>query len=185
MKRYYIFFAISGICIIGILLFFLSTKSKRLLTQQIVEMQGMSLNLNFNEAETYLDGIDSIYISEDVSKLVLFVDSLSCSSCSLSQMTHYYDINDSLTTHGGQLVVILHPQQISIDEIRKKLAIEKYPFWCVIDKKGEFLRNNPKLSDNKLLHTFLVDKYNRIILIGDPMTNSKIKELFLMQLNLN
>ncbi len=179
--------------IIGVLIFsvfvvvllYHSIHPQRALTRQIVEMEGIFVNLDFNKAEVFLDGIDSVYRREDVTKLVIFVDSLSCSSCFLSHMMQYYDINDSLDVHDGHLLVILHPQQSRVDEVRKKLKAEKYPFWCVIDKDNEFLSNNPTLPDNKLLHTFLLNNDNRIILIGDPANNPRIRELFLKQLHQN
>lgn len=117
-------------------------------------------------------------------KLVVFVDSLSCTGCFLNHMMLYYEINDSIISKGGHLVIVFNPRQERIDEIREKIKIDKYPFFCIIDKSGEFKRNNPSLPDNKLLHTFMLDKNDKVIIVGDPSQNSKMNELFLKQLTI-
>ena len=80
------------------------------------------------------------------------------------------------------MVVVLHPKDGRDAEIRHKVRIEKYPFWCIIDKEGEFIGNNPDLPDNKLLHSFTLDEDDRIMLVGDPSSNTKIKQLLMTQL---
>ena len=55
---------------------------------------------------------------------------------------------------------------------------ERFPFWCIFDVDGEFISHNPNIPDNKLLHTFMLDENNNVILIGDPTINSRIEELF-------
>ena len=37
---------------------------------------------------------------------------------------------------------------------------------------------NPHLPKNKALHTFLLDENNNVILVGDPLHNKKIEEMF-------
>lgn len=155
------------------------------LEKQVARMQGMHINMDFKNAYARFDGVDSVYTSDAGAKLVVFVDSLSCSSCFLNHLHSYSEVNDTLRNHGGSMIVILHPQILRIEEVKSKLSLERYPFWCILDKSGEFIRNNPNLPDNKLLHTFTLDKDDNIVLVGDPMRNSKIMELLQKTLTVN
>lgn len=51
-----------------------------------------------------------------------------------------------------------------------------YP--VLLDTLGEFEKLNPHLPKNKALHTFLLDENNNVILVGNPLHNKKIEEMF-------
>lgn len=167
---------------IGIIVW-LTTRSDDTLKQQIVEMQGQHISLNFKHARCIFNGTDSLFVNNSKPKLIVFVDSTSCSSCFLGQLPNYEGINDTLSRYNGEMIVVLHPKKARIQEIESRLDYKTVPFWCILDKTGEFVRNNPNLPDNKLLHTFLLYKDNSIILVGDPTHNSKIMELLQKSLN--
>lgn len=174
-----------GICMtvaIGIAAW-LTTHSDDTLKQQILQMQDKTINLNLKNAYVYYNGKNTLYKNIDVKKLVVYIDSLSCSTCFLNNMMTYYDINDSLINNGGHLIVILNPKREKVNEIRERVIMDKYPFYCIIDGNNEFLTNND-IPNNNLLHTFMLDKNGKIIIVGDPTRNSKIKELFIKQLTL-
>lgn len=184
MNRRVVLIAISiaSLCLIGYAAYWLSTKSRRTLRNEIIGMQGKKVEICFNDAEAYHSGIDSVYDTTSMMKLVVFVDSISCSGCFLNKLITYFEINDSLVKKRGELLVILNPKKNRIDEIRKTLLTDKNPFWCILDKNGDFSQLNPWIPDNELLHTFLLDENNGIILVGDPSSNPKIRELFMKQL---
>ena len=157
--------------------YWFSNAPKRALEKQIIAMQGMQINMNFKEALCLYNGKDSSYFSTPNKKLIVFVDSTSCSSCFLGKLVEYFEVNDTLQSKLAQIVVVLHPQNIHQDEVTNQLHKEKFPFWCIVDSKGEFIKNNPDIPDNKLLQTFTIDDKDKIILVGDPTRNHRIKEL--------
>lgn len=167
-----------SLCIIGFGVHYFANRSERELEKQILAMDGLSVNLAFDKAEAFYGGFDSVYSSCLVKKLVLFVDSTSCSGCFLSHLVSYYEINDSLAAHNGESLVVLHPRKDRLDEIDRRLGLERFPFWCIVDREGEFVRHNPNIPDNHILHTFALDETDKVILVGDPTRNSRIKELF-------
>ena len=166
------------LCVIALGVYYLSNTSKRTLEKQILAMEGMSINLHFENAMAVYDGIDSTYLSTNKRKLILYADSSECSGCFISQLASYYDISDSLDTHNGELVAVLHPQRGRLEELKERMGQERFPFWCILDVEGEFIGNNPIIPDTKLLHTLALDESNNVLLIGDPTKNSRIKELF-------
>lgn len=95
---------------IGIIVW-LTTRSDDTLKQQILEMQGQHINLNFKHARCIFNGTDSLFVNNSKPKLIVFVDSTSCSSCFLGQLPNYEGINDTLSRHDGEMIVVLHPQK--------------------------------------------------------------------------
>ena len=62
-----------------------------------------------------------------------------------------------------------------------KLALIKnsrFNYPIILDTLGQFAKLNPHLPKNKALHTFLLDENNNVILVGNPLHNKKIKEMF-------
>lgn len=169
---------IIAVCLTGSGIHYFSSSAKRALEKQILAMKSLAINLDFANAAAIYEGKDSTYQSADVRKLVLFVDSTSCSPCVLSHFVNYYDISESLSLHNGELLVVLHPQQGRLDEVKKRMRHERFPFWCIVDSVGVFVKNNPGIPENQLLHTFALDEQNKVILVGDPTRNDRIKELF-------
>lgn len=56
----------------------------------------------------------------------------------------------------------------------------KYPFF--IDPKSDILYLNRISESQTLLHTFLADRDNRTVLIGSPVGNPKLSELYRRQI---
>lgn len=166
------------IAIVAYLVLYVFNKPNNKLKEQIITMEGMKINLTFNNIESCINGIDSLYESTKVKKLIIYVDSTSCTDCFLSHLVSYNEINDTLSAYNGETIVLLQPQKRKLGEVKDFLNYETYPFWCILDLDGEFISLNPKLPNNKILHTFLLNEDNDIVLIGDPTRNSRIKDLF-------
>ncbi|MBS4809127.1 MAG: hypothetical protein KH071_14815 [Paraprevotella sp.] len=47
-----------------------------------------------------------------------------------------------------------------------------------LDSLGVLERANPQIPSNPDLHTFLLDEDNNVLLVGNPIWNEKIKEMF-------
>ena len=59
---------------------------------------------------------------------------------------------------------------------------EKFDYPACLDTENEFYKLN-RFPLYPMLQTFLLDKDNRIVAMGDPVTNPKIKELYLNIIN--
>lgn len=163
--------------------YWIKTSADRKLKRELMSMMEMKVDLNFKEATAICNGIDSTYANVPSIRLVTFVDSTSCSGCFIGHLSDYFEVNDSLQAHGGSMLVILHPKPSRVDETILRLRQEDFPFWCIVDTEGEFIRNNPDLPDNSLMHTFVIDNNDKVKLVGDPTRNPRIKSLMLRLLN--
>ena len=67
------------------------------------------------------------------------------------------------------------------DKVRNALKTNFFNYPVLIDEKGEFEKLNPHLPKNKAMHSFLLDKNNNVIMVGNPIYNKEIEKLFYQQ----
>ena len=73
---------------------------------------------------------------------------------------------------------IFSPRQQDEEGIRIALTNNAFDYPVLVDTIGEFEKLNPHLPKNKALHAFLLDENNNVMLVGNPLHNKKIKEMF-------
>lgn len=166
----------------GTAFFWIYQSPKRTLEKQIIAMQGSMININFENAKSFIERKDTTFLPLPVKKVIVFVDSTSCSSCFIGKLVEYIDLNDSLSSKNSQLIVILHPRNSQQSKVLTRLTSERFPFWCIVDIEGEFITNNTTIPSNQLLHTFTLNEKDEVILVGDPTRNKKIKYLLMKEL---
>lgn len=113
-------------------------------------------------------------------KTFIYVDSIGCLSCKL-QLDKWKELIpqfDSITKKNMAFLFILDTKNVNrMEEIFREKDF-KYPVY--IDMKGELNRLNHFSSDDRF-QTFLLDADNRVVIIGNPVHNSAIKDLYLKQ----
>ena len=111
-------------------------------------------------------------------RIVTYVDSIGCTSCKL-QLYKWNEImkkTDSLTNNKVEYLFYFHPQNEK--ELAYILYRDNFIYPVCIDKHNEFYRLN-QVPHNIDFQTFLLDKNNRVLAIGNPIHNPKIKKLYL------
>lgn len=160
-----------------ILLISCKSSTKDDITAMVAEWHGRSLEMPIN-FKTVIMGRDTICNFKHKSyAIVSFVDSSNCTSCRLrlsSWKDFIYNL-DSLNEDSIPVYFILHP--IDINELATILKRYDFSYPVCIDKDNSFKQLN-NISDNEMFHTFLLDKDNKVVAVGNPVYNSKIKELY-------
>ena len=114
-------------------------------------------------------------------KVVSYVDSIGCISCKL-QLDRWKDFIhevDSLTGRTVPFILCLHTPDVF--EMRRIVRKDDFQYPVFIDEKGTFDALN-HFPTNMTFQTFLLDKNNQIVAIGNPGLNPKVKELYLEKL---
>ena len=131
-------------------------------------------------------GRDTVLVKDGsaAARLVIYTDSLSCSTCRLSFMFEY---NDILTLHeesGGKFepIFIFSPKAGQSDQIRNTLLLNRFDYPILLDEKGLFPAANPHIPTDKEFHTFLLDHNGNIVLTGNPISNPALWELYKEQI---
>ena len=146
---------------------------EQLMQQQITFSSDFSII--YNGKDTTLTGFTEAPI-----KMVVWYDSLGCSSCEVSKMYVWKDIvsyADSLS-QWFSIVYLYTPKKESLRNVIWFLQADRFNYPIFIDQNSTFVKLNPKLPKNRQLHTFLLDKNNKVVMVGSPLYNPTLWELY-------
>ena len=115
-------------------------------------------------------------------KMIVYVNRTGCMDCRLRSLIPIYMFileNRHLENFG--VIIILNPSdKENADNVLREMNFRHTIFY---DLDGSFERLNPHLPTNELFHTFLLNKDNKVVLVGNPVHNEKLKKLYLAELN--
>ncbi|MDE6240555.1 MAG: DUF1573 domain-containing protein [Muribaculaceae bacterium] len=111
-------------------------------------------------------------------KIVSYIDSTGCTSCRMKLTMWSELINEIKSLPDVDVEVIMIINTDTPKEITYLLQRDNYLNPVAIDRNNLFDRLNelpPRLEH----HTFLLDAENKVVAIGNPVLNPKIKDLYL------
>ncbi len=113
-------------------------------------------------------------------KIITYIDG-DCPSCleNLDSWKEFTRLVDDIKT--VQFICYLHSSNYRYLKSNYDFFSES-DFIIIYDKEKVFFKKN-NLSMNKVFHTFLIDASNNILLVGNPMVNKKIEDIYLKLLN--
>ena len=126
------------------------------------------------------DTVEFNYLDADY-KVITYVDSIGCTSCKL-QLYRWKELIaefDSVTLGKVPFLFYFHPKDMK--ELRYLTRRDAFTYPVCFDEKDEFNRLNRFPSD-MTFQTFLLNRDNKVIAIGNPVLNPQIKELYLSNL---
>ena len=124
---------------------------------------------------------DSIsYNEENKLKYIVYTDSLDCSSCMVNNLVLWNPIIDYCKNYEGNIVFyfFFSPAKKDLRSLYMLIKNSEFKYTIIVDGKKNFEKLNPHLPKNRALHTFLLDENNNVILVGNPLHNKKIEEMF-------
>lgn len=124
-------------------------------------------------------GRDTVQYPELLQYTILsYVDSVGCFSCKL-QLPMWRNLISQLdSTYPKKVSVLLFLHSKSESELLYTLKKNGFDYPVCIDENDKFNRLNHFPSD-MAFQTFLLDKDNKVLAMGNPILNPKIKELYL------
>ena len=164
------------------LLLFCSCANNRLI-KDMEQFMGQEINLSsdlsalWEGKETTITLVDFAEVSV---KLVVWYDSLGCVSCDVNRMYQWSEMisyADSLA-ESFRIVYLFTPKKDDLRGINISLRADKLDYPIFIDPNATFVQQNPSLSKNRQLHSFLLDKNNRVVLVGNPLHNPSLWSLY-------
>ncbi|MFW5700282.1 MAG: hypothetical protein ACOCWM_01220 [Cyclobacteriaceae bacterium] len=136
-----------------------------------------------------LSGKDTSYmlcadLLESEFKILSYVDSTGCTDCKLQLIEWDYLINELNYVQGDKLsfLFFLHPKDIT--ELQLLIQRNNFQHPVFIDTKNEINLMN-KFAKQSKYHCFLLDKNNKILVIGNPVQSIEILELYKQQIGLS
>ena len=166
------------------LLFFPScqTPGQEHIMQLVKEWQGKEVRFPENPVFTrqLKDTVD-YRIPEAEYKVLVYVDSIGCTSCKLQlpKWKEFITYVDSVS--GGQVPFLFFFQSKDNKELRYILKRDNFRLPVCVDSQNEFGKLN-RFPSEQMFQTFLLDKDNRVKVIGNPIHNLSVKELYLKEI---
>ena len=152
------------------------------ITQLVEEWQGKEVRFPENPVFTrqLKDTVD-YRIPEAEYKVLVYVDSIGCTSCKLQlpkwkELIAYVD-----SVSGGQVPFLFFFQSKDNKELRYILKRDNFRLPVCVDSQNEFGKLN-RFPSELMFQTFLLDKDNRVKVIGNPIHNLSVKELYLKEI---
>ena len=125
--------------------------------------------------DTLLSGFTQVPV-----KFVVWVDSLNCASCKVNSMREWNDVvkyADSLA-QWFNIIFLFTPKKKDLNKVNTALRANRFDYPIFIDRNADFVKQNPRLPKQQQLHIFLLDKDNRVILVGNPLRNPTLWVLY-------
>lgn len=109
-----------------------------------------------------------------------YEDTTACSSCEIKQTYKWDDFIEEVKAFNKNIGIyfIFSPQRKNIDIFYFLITTNPPASPIFVDTTNIFLRSNPHIPKNPALHTFLLDENNKVILVGNPLENKHIEEMF-------
>lgn len=123
------------------------------------------------------DTVDFEFRNADY-KVVAYVDSAGCTGCKL-QFLRWKELIaevDSLTDGSVPFLFYFHPKDLK--ELKYLTRREGFVYPVCFDEKDDFNRLN-RFPSEMMFQTFLLDKENKVVALGNPVLSLKVKELYL------
>lgn len=111
-------------------------------------------------------------------KIVSYIDTAGCVSCQLklADWQRFMEEADAASPTHTPFIFYLYPKDVK--DLLIEFRREAFDYPVCLDEKDEFNRLN-KLAESKALRTFLLDKENKIVAIGNPIENPNVKKFYL------
>ena len=112
-------------------------------------------------------------------KILLYVDSLGCTSCRLKlpEWKKIISESDSVFSKSPEFVFFFQPKQKDERELQQIFKNNGFRHPVFIDKENEIDKLN-KFPSKTEYQCFLLDKENKVVIVGDPSLNKGIWDLF-------
>lgn len=164
------------------LLFFVAcSNQERQFTKEIKVLQSKAIRLP-SKALIMRQGklLQKAEINEEMLKLVVYADSVECTSCAINHIDSWerFIVYAEQFDNRLRFYFIFSPMKKELHGTELMISNKMFDYPIVLDTLREFEKLNTHLPTNRSLHTFLLDENNNVILVGNPMHNKRIEEMF-------
>lgn len=170
------------VIVFGLLVLAFACTEKSKLKRELIQFKSRSVSLPLDRMQCMMSGRDTLLpgFTDSELKLVVYSDSSHCSPCAIDKMFEWQRLIDLAAGYEGRLkfCFLFSPRPEEVETVYLNLRINPFDYPVFIDPEGVFAEENPHLPPSRVLHTFLLDKDNQVILAGSPLYQPKIGQMF-------
>ncbi len=148
--------------------------------QQLERMLNSHIEVPFNDLITWENNDATPCADTAEYTLVVYMDSFACTSCMIRSMhlwNHFMDQIQQAERRVNTVFIMSVPESQELGELKLSFLESGLKHNILIDTASHFLQINPQIPAYPLFHTFLMNKNDSVVLVGDPLRNRKIKEM--------
>ena len=117
---------------------------------------------------------------QEKAKILVYVDSSGCSPCKMELAAWSLRLEEIDTMHSRPVLLFMIDTP-NMREIDMGLRAQGFEYSVFYDLEHQMGLLNPNLTKTRF-NTFLLDKENRVVLVGSPANNDKLWELYKQQI---
>lgn len=139
----------------------------------------MGKEIIFLDSIDYIDNhsICEIQTPDTKFKIINYIDSVGCTPCKLN-LSKWNDFIHEVNQISDSLSVLILVSDSRFNVINQISIWDKFTYPIYIDEADSLNKLNHFPSDIRF-QTFLLDKDNKVLAIGNPVNNPKVKELYM------
>lgn len=167
------------ILFLALLILFSSSCRERRISGELREFMSNTVVMPSDLQKVYDRNIEMVSTDSLGVTMIILYDSLECSSCRINHLRDFlsgYELLDSIP--GCKLLTVFSPRQEEYDEVVKQLMILNFPYPIYVDYSCSFRKLNPFIPDDTKFHSFLIDRDNRPVFVGNPLARREMMDLF-------
>ena len=159
------------------LLFFGCKSEKEQVRDKIEEMKSRPIELCLDKMECRRNPLSKLNKKYTI---VVYVDSAECSSCALSKLRFWNPLIAEAKKKQLDIdyVFILAPKKKDMEDVNVELEITDLQSSIYVDTAFAFKKNNKDLPKENKYHSFLLNTEGKVILIGSPIANKKVMDIY-------
>lgn len=156
---------------------------KEKVKNHVEEMKATPISLSLDQMECRRNPIESK--NNSTYRMVVYVDSAECTTCALSKLRFWNPLIKEARDKKIDIdyIFILAPRTESMDDINMELEITDLQSSIYLDTAYVFKKHNPAIPEETKYHSFLLNNKDRVVFVGSPIDNKKIKNVYYQALN--
>jgi hypothetical protein len=169
------------LCACTIVLLYSCEDEATKLRRQMEEFAGSTIVIPERLEEVNYSGKEGVNNRDKDALLVVYVDSIACAKCAIKGMYVYDEIIEFAETDSRSKfspVFVFSPRRYEYVDVKNTLRFSGLNTSAFMDENGLFPAANPHIPADNRFHTFLLDKNGKVVLVGDPVNNPPLWELY-------
>lgn len=166
--------------IIGLSLFVSCHETERERFTRVVN-EWIGKEIRFPERSVFTmqgkDTVDFNYCDAEY-KILVYTDSVGCTSCKLQLFNWKRMIAEVDSLTGGRVPFLFYFHPRDLKELRFYLHRDNFTY-PVCFEEDDYLNCLNRFPSDMTFQTFLLDRDNKVVSVGNPVHNPKVKELYL------
>lgn len=149
---------------------------KQLMSCPIELTSNLQCIANIYDTATITSNTDEAY-----ARMIIYFDSTGCGSCKISRLYEWerFVKLSKQSNDNFKLFFIFSPSKQNKDELLLSLRGNNLKHPMILDEDNVFAAKNKHIPQDERLHTFLIDKNNNVVVVGNPINNETLYKLYI------